>query len=859
MNIIAINNSTTFRLLGKMLFVLSLFLLISYTAEAKTVKRGTQGSALKLEWTIVGGSGTCQGTFRSVPEMYPDKPDGVRSAWLSSHSNASSPLTLVATGNSVLADPGTYVFKCTDMSSGEWDTDTLIVTDCLATETWDGTTCVPNPVAPTIIDFTGPASVVSGTKPTLSWTVSNATSCTINQGVGTASPTSSGSKTAATGITIPTTYRISCMNGSTGPSTKDVTVGISAVPAPTITFSGPATVVSGTSPTLTWSVINVTSCTINQGVGAANPATGGSKVAPTITIPTTYRISCMNGSTGPSTKDVTVGISASLSVSPVLNPSTVTDGQTTSLSYTSTGATECQVSSSNDGITFNPSSPQPRNTVTSHDWGSSLLYRIATWPNGVWWRFTCWDALNNPVSQTVHLTINAVSPNYDLTVTKNGTGTGKVTSLPAGINCGIDCTETYPSGTDVTLTATADSGKTFTGWSGGGCSGTGLCSVKMTGSLTVTATFDTPAPGAPVISLTATPNSITLGDSFKMEGFTDKPLQSCNAWAVPVNAVWTGDWSFIFGSYWNLAPTVTTTFYIQCIGVNTLTSNVASVLVTVNGGVVNGSCGTNARGYGFAETSYSGGFCSTGTASPASPAFPAVGATTNWQCLGQFGGSNAACSATRGTPPPPDLPAGNCVISVDNSSCNVENVSWNLEAFSGPYSIYNTTNGSQLQSGPTASTSADIPMGSSFRRLNINYGNNIIEGRAGGVNRIIPRPTFTATCAAGLFWHSGLGACKAKPVITIDPSSKIIRKGNSLDITAEVTANYDTSCKVEGGNPLPSLFSTNFPPLITSQLIKTGPHNSAQEVKVTCGVVGIPASETSAKARIDVLPNYQEM
>ena len=45
-------------------------------------------------------------------------------------------------------------------------------------------------------------------------------------------------------------------------------------------------------------------------------------------------------------------------------------------------------------------------------------------------------------------------PASPLTVTKAGNGVGTVTSNPAGINCGTDCTESYPTNTMVTLTAT---------------------------------------------------------------------------------------------------------------------------------------------------------------------------------------------------------------------------------------------------------------------------------------------------------------------------------------------------------------------------------------------------------------------
>ena len=53
-------------------------------------------------------------------------------------------------------------------------------------------------------------------------------------------------------------------------------------------------------------------------------------------------------------------------------------------------------------------------------------------------------------------------------------------SAPAGIICGATCSASYASGTAVTLTATPATGSTFAGWSGGGCTGTGTCTVTVT-------------------------------------------------------------------------------------------------------------------------------------------------------------------------------------------------------------------------------------------------------------------------------------------------------------------------------------------------------------------------------------------
>jgi subtilisin family serine protease len=79
--------------------------------------------------------------------------------------------------------------------------------------------------------------------------------------------------------------------------------------------------------------------------------------------------------------------------------------------------------------------------------------------------------------------------NETLTVQKTGTGSGSVTSSPAGIDCGSTCSAPFGNGTAVTLTAAAGSGSTFSGWSGGGCSGTGTCQVILTTATSVTAGF----------------------------------------------------------------------------------------------------------------------------------------------------------------------------------------------------------------------------------------------------------------------------------------------------------------------------------------------------------------------------------
>jgi len=88
------------------------------------------------------------------------------------------------------------------------------------------------------------------------------------------------------------------------------------------------------------------------------------------------------------------------------------------------------------------------------------------------------------------------TPQYQLTVTGAGTGNGSVTGGASLISCdvaagvtGNQCSGTYDEGTQVTLTAAADAGSIFHGWSGA-CTGTGSCQVTMSQAQNVTARFE---------------------------------------------------------------------------------------------------------------------------------------------------------------------------------------------------------------------------------------------------------------------------------------------------------------------------------------------------------------------------------
>jgi hypothetical protein len=79
---------------------------------------------------------------------------------------------------------------------------------------------------------------------------------------------------------------------------------------------------------------------------------------------------------------------------------------------------------------------------------------------------------------------------YTLTVVKQGTGDGTVTSSPSGINCGSTCSYHFISGYSVTLTATPNSTSVFNSWSGDATSTNPTVIITMNSNKTVYATFN---------------------------------------------------------------------------------------------------------------------------------------------------------------------------------------------------------------------------------------------------------------------------------------------------------------------------------------------------------------------------------
>ncbi len=107
---------------------------------------------------------------------------------------------------------------------------------------------------------------------------------------------------------------------------------------------------------------------------------------------------------------------------------------------------------------------------------------------------SCLLEMDRDRSITARFTDTGVEPS--ISIEKDGTGSGTVTSDPGGIDCGERCSAPFLRGSRVVLTAVPNEGSTFGGWSHAGrdpdCTPADRpeCNVRITGAETVTATFN---------------------------------------------------------------------------------------------------------------------------------------------------------------------------------------------------------------------------------------------------------------------------------------------------------------------------------------------------------------------------------
>jgi len=292
----------------------------TYTLSAFTTANSTPPSK---QTTVTVGQPAPSATFSASPTTI--------------NSGSSSTLTWTTTNaTSVSIDNGVgsqAINGSIGVSPASTTTYTLTATGPGGVTTKTATVTVTQP-APTATFSASPTTILAGQSSTLTWSTTNATSISIDNGVG--SKPASGTTSVSPSST--TTYTLTA-SGPGGIITKTATVTVTQ-PAPTISFSAtPSTITSGQNSTLVWNTTNATSVTIDNGVGA-QPLSGSTNVHPLST--TTYTLTA-TGPGGVLTSQATVTVSSGPSISFSASPTFITAGQSSTLTWSVTNATSVSI------------------------------------------------------------------------------------------------------------------------------------------------------------------------------------------------------------------------------------------------------------------------------------------------------------------------------------------------------------------------------------------------------------------------------------------------------------------------------------------------------------------------------------
>ncbi len=310
-----------------------------------TVKNGSGTTTAKTTVTVKAAPPTV--TFSAAPGTIQPGQSSTLS-WTTTNATSASINqgigTVALNGTKTVSPTATKIYTITIKGSG-------------GTVTAQATVTVQ--AAPPVVSFNAtPNPIEAGQSSTLSWTTSNATAASIDQGIG--SVVLNGSKTVTP--TVTTTYSMTA-TGSGGTVTASTTITVNAAP-PTVAFSAtPTTIETGQSSTLSWTISNATSASIDNDIGSV--ALNGSKtVSPVVT--TIYTLTAIgNGGTVTTTATVTVN-KALPKVTLTVNPQIIQLGETAILSWTSANADSAILDTGIGAVEVNGSLPVSPTTTTTY-------------------------------------------------------------------------------------------------------------------------------------------------------------------------------------------------------------------------------------------------------------------------------------------------------------------------------------------------------------------------------------------------------------------------------------------------------------------------------------------------------------
>ena len=199
----------------------------------------------------------------------------------------------------------------------------------------------PMSALPTASLTASQTTINSGDASTLTWSSTNASSCSASGGWSGALASGGSQSTGA--ITSTTSYSLTCAGPGGISQAATTTVAVTELPTASLT-ANPTIVAPGGVSTLTWSSINATSCTASGGWSGVL-ATSGTQGTGAITTNSTYSLTCsgVGGTSVPATATVTVAAPAP-TASLTANPTIVASGGVSTLTWSSTNATSCTAS-----------------------------------------------------------------------------------------------------------------------------------------------------------------------------------------------------------------------------------------------------------------------------------------------------------------------------------------------------------------------------------------------------------------------------------------------------------------------------------------------------------------------------------
>jgi hypothetical protein len=331
-----------------------------------------------------------------------------------------------------------------------------------------------------------PASVFAGGTSILTWSSTNATSCTAS-GAWSGGKAASGS-TTVTGAAVGTqTYNLSC-TGANGSGSNSATLTVTP-PAPAVTISvAPATVGAGSSATLSWSVANSTSCTASGAWSGSKASSGSTSVTgATAGVTQTYTLNCTGSGGSASNSAVLMVTSPAPVVTMGLSPASVSVNGTSTLTWSSTNATSCTASGAWSGT----KTTSGITTVTGAAIGTQVYHLSCTGSGGSGSNSATLTVTAAAPTVVIGLSPASVSVSGTSTLiwsstnatsctasgawsgTKAASGSATVTGAAAGTQTySLSCTGAGGSGSSAaTLTVTSGSGGSGSGGSGSGSGG----------------------------------------------------------------------------------------------------------------------------------------------------------------------------------------------------------------------------------------------------------------------------------------------------------------------------------------------------------------------------------------------------